>query len=29
MRKSMPKDKEKITMKATGKKIEPGDVEFH
>ena len=29
MRKSMIKDKDKITTKPTGKKIEPNDLEFH
>jgi len=29
MRKSMPRDKDKITMKPTGKKIEPDQLEFH
>ncbi len=29
MRKSMPKDKDKVTMKPTGKKIEPDQLEFH
>lgn len=29
MRKSMPRDKDKVTMKPTGKKIEPSELEFH
>ena len=29
MRKSMPRDKDKILMKPTNKKIEPDDLEFH
>lgn len=29
MRKSLPRDKEKILMKPTNKVIEPEDLEFH
>ena len=29
MRKSMPRDTDKVTMKPTGKKIEPHELEFH
>jgi len=29
MRKSMPRDKEKVLMKPTNKRIEPDELEFH
>jgi len=29
MRKSMPRDKDKVTMRPTGKKVEPEQLEFH